>query len=148
MGCGVASQKLATKTNAAASTSITSTAVDEAQSAAWAAEGTRLIQAKQTQISASQPQPLNAALFACESTPVDITQAGTYTLDYGPLQSSFDYPTNPSGVAFEFPSDIQFTIIPNGPASIQTISGSRMFVETFSVTNFSAPYAALTGWIY
>lgn len=97
---------------------------------------------------ASISAPANAGDWAYQSTPVDITSNGNYTLDYGPVDDSFDFPKNPGAVVFDFPSDMKFLISPFGRGEIATINGHRYFRQQVQVSKFKAAYSQLTGWIY
>ena len=70
-----------------------------ASSAQWAAEGAQV--ARDT-----------GHNWAYESMPIDITGNGTYLFDFGPVPASFDYPSNPKGIAFEWPPDGHFSEVP------------------------------------
>ena len=43
--------------------------------------------------------------WAYEPIPIDVKGNGTYVFDFGPVPASFDYPSKPSGIAFEWPPD-------------------------------------------
>ena len=62
-----------------------------ASSAQWAAEGAQL-------------ERETGRNWAYESIPIDVKGNGTYFFDFGPVPASFDYPSSPSGIAFDWPS--------------------------------------------
>jgi hypothetical protein len=121
----------------------------------WAAEGQRLRQFKKDQNAKLAPGaklPADAADFAYQSLPIDITQNGTYTLYFGPVDASFDWPNSPTGVSFSFPSDSHFIILPGaggtGEVGMVTVNGQRYLKVVTSISDFTAPYYQFTGWIY
>lgn len=125
------------------------------QSPQWAAEGVRLTEAKQ-QGAASDPSDFSGSTnagdnyFAYQSLPVDITGDGTYLLDFGPLDSGFNYPQSPSGYNTEWPPDSfkMFQISPIGTPTIITINGQPYLQTQVKVSNFSATYPQFTAWIF
>ncbi len=123
-----------------------------AQSAQWAAEGKRLIAGKIAQAKEGWPSgmsvPENAMPFAYQSEAVDITADGTYTLHFGPVSSSFNYPDKPTGFTFYFPSDTTFHIIPtSAPKNVERASGRYVRTDV-RVSDLTAPYKQLSAWIY
>jgi hypothetical protein len=122
-----------------------------AMSRQWAAEGARLIKFKASMLKnlpAHLPAPANTGSYAYQSQPVDITKAGNYILNFGPVDAKFDYPNSPQAVVFDFPPDTKFSVTPAGNISMVTLNGKRYLQAEVAVTNFSAPYCSLTGWIY
>ena len=61
-----------------------------ASSAQWAAEGAQLVRETHGN-------------WAYESLPIDVVGNGTYFFDFGPVPASFNYPSNPRGIAFDWP---------------------------------------------
>jgi hypothetical protein len=122
-----------------------------AMSKQWAAEGARLIKFKASMLKnlpAHLPPPANTGSYAYQSQPVDITRAGSYILNFGPVDAKFDYPVSPQAVVFDFPPDTKFSVTPAGKTGMVTLNGKRYLQAEVAVTNFSAPYCSLTGWIY
>jgi hypothetical protein len=120
-----------------------------AQSPAWAQEGERLLRAV-----AGMHLPEGESDFAYESLPVNITTDGTYTLDYGPVSSTFNpVPTDPGpdggfAVSYEMPPDIHFLIAADRGGSLVTLNDETYFQIQVQVSQLSAPYPQFTGWIY
>jgi hypothetical protein len=122
-----------------------------AMSKQWAAEGARLIKFKASMLKnlpAHLPPPANTGSYAYQSQPVDITRAGSYILNFGPVDAKFDYPVSPQAIVFDFPPDTKFSVTPAGKTGMVTLNGKRYLQAEVAVTNFSAPYCSLTGWIY
>ena len=125
-----------------------------AQTPAWAAEGQGLSQSKQ-EYAASDPSGFAGSAnagdnyFAYQSLPVDITGNGTYQLDFGPLDSGFNFPQSPSGYNTEWPPDCytMFRVANTGIPSIVTIDGQQYLQTPIVISNFSAPYLQFTAWI-
>jgi hypothetical protein len=88
------------------------------------------------------------AVFAYESLPIAITRNGTYTLDYGPTGTGFNFPKSPTVVVTYFPTDIHFTIRPAGGTYMTSIKGSRYLQTSIAVSNLTAPYIHFSAWIY
>lgn len=82
----------------------------------------------------------NGGQWAYRSQSVNITAAGTYTPDLGPLDASFNYPTDPSGISFDWPSDISFHISPAGSPSEVVLNGDQYLQVSISVSAVTAPY--------
>ncbi len=125
---------------------------EAALSSSWADEGHRLREYKKEQnakVPPGQPLPENAADFAYESLPVDITGDGKYTLYFGPVDTWFNWPQNPRGVTYNFPPDAEFSVIPSGPVKMATVNGKRYLEVGVTVSGFTgAPYTGFTGWAY
>jgi hypothetical protein len=120
-----------------------------AQSSQWANEGQRLRNFKATEPPPSGgPTPGNAGDWAYQSNAIDITGDGDYVLDFGPVDNDFDYPNSPTSVAFNFPSDTEFTILPSGSVGVVTVDGKRYFRVHMRVTNFKESYSQMTAWAY
>jgi hypothetical protein len=113
----------------------------------WADEGRRLLQVK-AEWRAAGKTFANAAPFAYQSLPVDISIDGRYLLQFGPLDSEFDYPKSPTAVVYDFPADIKFVVVPTGKTRTATSSGKRYFEAEVSVTDLKHPYHGMTAWIY
>ena len=107
-----------------------------ASSAQWAAEGAQLILDK------------NNGNWAYESVPTDITRNGTYLLDFGPVPASFDYPSNPRGIVFDWPSDTRFSVVGATAPHYVALRGKRYVQMGFSVFHFSSPSSGYRAWIY
>ena len=87
--------------------------------------------------------------WAYESIPIDITGNGTHLFDFGPVPASFDYPSNPKGLAFDWPSDGHFSVVPaNSVMHTVTLRGKRYFQIGFSIFHFSSPYRGYRAWMY
>ena len=107
-----------------------------ASSAQWAAEGARLVRETHGN-------------WAYESIPIDVVGNGTYFFDFGPVPQSFNYPSNPKGMAFDWPPDSHFSVVPaNTRARIVTLRGKRYFQIGFTMSGFSSPYRGYRAWIY
>ena len=107
-----------------------------ASSAHWAAEGAQV--ARDT-----------GHNWAYESIPVDITGNGTYLFDFGPVPASFDYPSNPKGIAFDWPPDGHFSVVgANTAPRTVALRGKRYFQVGVTVFQFSSPYTGYRAWIY
>jgi hypothetical protein len=121
-----------------------------AKTRAWADERNRLLQfkARVGKFPGSNKAPGNAGNWVYQSLPVNISGNGTYELLFGPLDQSFDFPKDPTAVAFDFPWDIHFTILPSGGVTTVSIDGKRYFKVEASVTRYKQPYQGLTAWIY
>jgi hypothetical protein len=134
------------------STGTTSTVV--AQSPAWANEGAQIIQWKQTNDSLAtaegQPLPENAGLYAYQSLPFTVSGDGDIIANFGPVPSSFDWPTTPDAVEFTWPKDMGFQMLTADVNGIVTIGGNRYLEATFKVYHDNgSPYSSvdLTGWV-
>jgi eukaryotic-like serine/threonine-protein kinase len=120
-----------------------------AQSPEWAEEGERLIRSV-----VGMQLPEGESDFAYESSPVDITADGTYTLDFGPVSSSFNPdPTEPGpdggfALSYEMPPDVHFIIAADGGGSLVTLNGETYFQIQAQVSQLTSPYPQFTGWIY
>lgn len=116
----------------------------------WANERRRLLQFKAHMGAppGSKKLPGNTGAWVYESLPINISRNGAYEMLFGPLDKSFDFPKHPTAVAFEFPWDIHFTIIPAGKSSIVSVNGKRYFKIGVSVTKYTRPYQGLMAWIY
>ena len=100
-----------------------------ASSAQWAGERAQLVREKDGN-------------WTYESMPLDITGNGTYLFDFGPVAASFNYPSGPRAIAFDWPSDSHFSMLPgNRPARTVTQRGKRYFQISFTVAGFSSPYS-------
>jgi hypothetical protein len=143
------------------STSTTESAVDpvddgptpvadnEASSERWQAEGDRLRAAKREDIPAGSYNASNAADFAYQSLPVDITEPGPYTVLIGPVDDWFTFPTNPSSVAMNTPGDEQFVVLFQQGRVVD--HGGQRYLEAQLVVQERgefAPYSGFTVWIY
>ena len=112
-------------------------ATSVASSAQWAAEGAQLILDKDN------------GNWAYESVPIDITGNGTHLFDFGPVPASFDYPSNPNALAFDWPSDGHFSVVPaNSVMHTVSLRGKRYFQIGFSIFHFSSPYRGYRAWMY
>ena len=81
--------------------------------------------------------------------PLDITGNGTYLFDFGPVPASFDYPSSPRGLAFDWPSDSRFSVVgANTATRTVTLRGKPYFQVGFTVSGFSSPYSGYRAWIY
>lgn len=113
----------------------------------WSAEGARLIEGMKANHVHSPD-----GVFAYQSLPIDITRNGIYHLDFGPVSSSFNpkpRPLDPFALAFDFPSNRRFMIVPGGlPSSTVMINGKRYFPIEVTVSALIAPYPQFTCWIY
>ncbi len=121
---------------------------EQTQTAQWAAEGSRLIAAKAANAQSSNVQALNTGNFAYQSLPIDVTQNGTYTVEFGPLDPQF-VQSPPTGYAIEYPGDIQFHAVPAmQPGEVVTLNGENYWQIQIEVTNFVAPYSYFAMWLY
>ncbi len=135
MGAGLGIGLLAASHGSVATPGGTAT-TSVASSAQWGAEGAQLVRETHGN-------------WAYESVPIDITGNGTYLFDFGPVPASFDYPSNPRGIAFDWPSDSHFSMLPAGtPTRTVTLRGKRYFQVGFTVSGFSSPYRGYRAWIY
>ena len=149
-GCGRPSQVLAGATP--------TPSVRIASTPAWQEEGARLRDYKRQQnvsgtrsagCGDSSSLPCNAADFAYPSVPVTITGPGSYAFQFGPLGPEFDPPRSPSAVAYSFPSDASFQLVPVGAPTIVSIGGQRFLEAKFNIISFQgAVYPNFYGWIY
>jgi len=122
----------------------------QATSPAWDAEGNRLREFKRTRNGGPQPiggLPGNAGDYAFRSSPVDIVKEGERTVSFGPLPGDFDYPKTPSALAYNFPTDAQFSIIPL-TARMTSANGTRFLELTVRVSDFREPYTHYSVWLY
>ena len=106
-----------------------------ASSAQWAAEGAQLVRETHGN-------------WAYQSVPIDIKGNGTYFFDFGPLSASFDYPSNPRGIAYDWPSDGRFSIVGATAPHYVAVRGKRYVQIGFSMFHFSSPYNGYRAWIY
>ena len=107
-----------------------------ASSAQWAAEGAQLARE-------------SGRHWAYESLPIDVTASGTYFFDFGPVPTSFDNPSHPRGIAFDWPPDSRFSVAgANAPPRTVTLRGKRYFQIGMSIFHFSSPYRGYRAWIY
>ena len=106
-----------------------------ASSAQWAREGTQL----------GRDSGRN---WAYESIPIDVKGNGRYFFDFGPVPASFDYPSNPSGISFDWPSDSRFSVVGATAPHYVALRGKRYVQMGFSVSHFSRPYRGYRAWIY
>ena len=106
-----------------------------ASSAQWAGEGPQL-------------ERDTGRNWAYESIPIDVKGNGTYFFNFGPVPASFDYPSSPSGIAFDWPSDSRFSIVGATAPHYVALRGKRYVQMGFSVSNFSSPYRGYKAWIY
>jgi hypothetical protein len=123
----------------------------------WSNRGTELRAFKKT-MNAKHPAdnspggvPENAGDWAYASLPVDISSDGVFNFYFGPLASSFDWPNNPSGIAFDYdPPGFDGTIQPDSDGHITSVamSGARYLVVPFSVHGLKTPCSSLTLWAY
>ena len=135
MGAGLGIGLLAASHGSVATPGGTAT-TSVASSAQWGAEGAQLVRETHGN-------------WAYESIPIDITGNGTYLFDFGPVPASFDYPSNPRGIAFDWPSDSHFSVVPANTATrTVTLRGKRYFQVGFTVSGFSSPYSGYRAWIY
>ena len=86
--------------------------------------------------------------WAYESIPIDVKGNGRYFFDFGPVPASFDYPSNPSGIAFDWPSDSRFSVVGATAPHYVALRGKRYVQMGFSVSHFSSPYRGYRAWIY
>ena len=86
--------------------------------------------------------------WAYESIPIDVKGNGRYFFDFGPVPASFDYPSNPSGIAFDWPSDPRFSVVGATAPHYVALRGKRYVQMGFSVSHFSSPYRGYRAWIY
>ena len=106
-----------------------------ASSAQWSAEGAQIVRETHEN-------------WAYESIPIDINGTGTYLFDFGPVPASFGYPSDPRGLAFDWPP-AHFSMLPAGtPTCTVTLRGKRYFQVGFTVSGFSSPYGGSRAWIY
>lgn len=128
-----------------------------AASEKWQAEGQRLRQAKSRQRAKAQPGPSdstpgNLGDFAYQSAPVDITGNGVYKFVFGPLEDSFNFPKDPSGLSFNLPTDMGFIVGPAGGDTpgieVVTRDGARYLEVYLEVRDFKSEYRGLTAWAY
>jgi hypothetical protein len=134
MGAGVAIGLLAASHSSVGAPGRTVTTAISS-SAQWAAEGAQLVRD-------------TGRNWAYESEPVDITGNGTYFLDFGPVPPSFNYPSNPTGISFDWPSDSHFSEVPTTRPRTVTLGGKRYLQIGFSVFQLSSPYRGYRAWIY
>jgi phosphosulfolactate phosphohydrolase-like enzyme len=117
----------------------------------WAAMGAKL-RAFTARMDATLPasrRPGKEADFAYESSPVDITRNGTYTLEYGPTAAGFNFPESPTAVVTYLPAGMHFHLGPAGYAyQMVTINGTRYLQASVAVSGLTAPYRHFTAWIY
>ncbi len=133
-GAGLGIELLAASHGSVATPGGTAT-TSVASSAQWAAEGAQLVRETHGN-------------WAYESVPIDITGKGTYLFDFGPVSASFDYPSNPRGIAFDWPSDGRFSIVGATAPHYVALRGKRYVQMGFSVFHFSSPYRGYRAWIY
>jgi hypothetical protein len=132
-------------TGAAASSELTPCTND----ATWATTRGDSLRAMKAQAPTLDGQvPVDAGDWAYPSVAVDIPEDGTYTFDFGPLASDFNYPKSPSGGSFDFPLDFKGRLSALGDARIVTRDTQRFFEVTFRVDMLAAPCAGLTLWFY
>ncbi len=105
MGAGVGIGLLAASHGSVGTLGGTVTSGVEASSAQWAAEGARLVRETHGN-------------WAYESIPIDVVGNGTYFFDFGPVPQSFNYPSNPKGMAFDWPPDSHFSVVPANTCSV------------------------------
>ena len=131
----------------ASSTTSTSSTTSVASSPLWAAEGKRL----ELAVSESNEPTYNKAYedgkWAYESSPVNVTGNGPYTLNFGPLATTFNYPTVPRAIAYDWPPDSRFSAVADSINTV-TIDGKRYLQVDVTISNFSVAYRAYTAWIY
>ena len=135
MGAGLGIGLLAASHSSVATPGGTAT-TSVASSAQWAAEGAQLVRETHGN-------------WAYESIPIDITGNSTYVFDFGPIPVSFDYPSNPRGIAFDWPPDTRFSVVgANKPTRTVTLRGKRYFQVGMTVFHLSSPYSGYRAWIY
>lgn len=143
VGCGQSSKStetLGTGSGSTRATTITSTP-------AWAAEGNRLISDKAAAAQRGPYSEANAGSWAFLSSTVDVTGDGTYSVRFGPLPAGFDYPKSPAAVAWEFPGDAGFTVMPIEVKQLS--SGSNQYLQlTFTASGVSLAYPGFSVWAY
>jgi hypothetical protein len=113
----------------------------------WASDGQLLIAHKEG--SDADSSALNAAPYAYASRPINVSSDGTYSLYFGPLDSSSE-PAVSKVAVFDFPKNISFSWKPafDTPGKIVSLSGSDYYEMTYEFTNVAAPYDDLTVWLY
>lgn len=116
----------------------------------WSSEGSALMQSQQAHPSTnSAPSGVIVQTpFAYQSLPVDISGDGNYAFDFGPLNSSFNWPTDPFGFALQWPDSFAGAVRSSptvNPRTVQ-INGSPYFQIGVDVTGVSC--TGLTLWIY
>lgn len=96
----------------------------------------------------------NEGDWAYPSLPLDIGVAGTYVAKFGPLLSSFDWPTKVSkpedirGVGLNFPSDFRGDIMFSGAPIITSRDGERFLEVPITIDRNPRPCKQLVLWIY
>jgi hypothetical protein len=109
-----------------------------ASTAKWAAEGAKLVNGVLTQGKGSVNTTYRNGNWAYESRPVDVTKDGSYTLDFGPVPTSFDYPAHPKGISYDWPPDATFSAFADGCRTV-TQSGKKYFQVGITVSGLSSP---------
>ena len=106
-----------------------------ASSAQWAAEGAQLVRETHGN-------------WAYESLPLDIAGNGTYLFDFGPVPASFDYPSDPGGIAFDWPPAAPQHVASRDANVYRDPAGKRYFQVGFTVSGFSSPYSGYRAWSF
>jgi hypothetical protein len=115
--------------------------------ARWSIEGTDLVAFEQTHPTTNGTRDGTTTVqtpYAYSSLPFDFTGDGTYTVDFGPLPSSFD----PSEWAYQTPNDFEGTVWDAARASLVSISGSTYDQARVTIESPSGNCGGLTIWIY
>ena len=102
-----------------------------ASSAQWGAEGAQLVRETHGN-------------WAYESIPIDITGTGTYLFDFGPVPASFDYPSNPRGIAFDWPP-AHFSMWEPDANAYRDPAGQTVFPGRFHRVRLFEPLQRLSG---
>ena len=102
-----------------------------ASSAQWAGEGAQL-------------ERDTGRNWAYESIPIDVKGNGTYLFDFGPVPASFDYPSRPEGITFDWPSDSHFSMWPaTTPPLYRDPAGQTVFPGRFHRVQLFQPLHGL-----
>ena len=130
---------------ATSTTQATSTSV--ASSAQWAAQGTQLKQFALAGTDDTYNKTYKNGDWAYRSLSTNITGDGTYVLDFGPVDPSFDYPLHPTGISYDWPPDTDFSVTLNSVTDA-TIAGKKYFQADITVSHFFSSYPGFNAWIY
>lgn len=112
----------------------------------WSSEGSYLLSFQQAHPTTNDGPDgtTTQAPYAYESLPIDFTGDGTYTVDFGPVPTSF----NPGEWAYQTPNDFEGSVYDASRASLEAISGSTFDQAQVVIVSPSADCSGLTIWIY
>ena len=89
----------------------------------------------------------DAGDWAYQSLPVDVPGDGDYTLEFGPLRASFNWPGSPSGFTLDQPPST-WRFHPVSRPRIVSLSGGRYLEQTYHISRVDSPCSGLIAWIY